>query len=275
MAACRKCGGENGAGAALCAFCGATVDAGGAARPAQQRGKLALLLGLVLVAIVLWRVSPFRHLALEDDCRGGASAEVIWKTSDPRAPRIELPNVNQIDPAVTPFIELARLRSTGTRRYGENNDRQFGHLHQGVVDGLHAAGANAYFHHPSRTVGQDLAETETSAVLAHPGPVRRALRDQYIPSNRAAMITKLQAGGIAEQAGLRVNDVVVAVNGQPVGGSVPSETLLTLTTATPAGGVAVLQVLRDNEVKSISMPRQGKGKFGYWSTTVPLVELVD
>src|SRR5439155_4600804 len=149
MASCAGCRRENAPGVALCAFCGRPLG-GAAAAPPAERGKLWLLLGLLVVAVGLWRFSPFKRNNPESDCQGGASVEVIWKTADAHAPRIALPNVHQIDPQVTPFVELAKLRSTGTRRYGQNNDRQPRHLHQGVVDGLHAAGANAYFHQPSR-----------------------------------------------------------------------------------------------------------------------------
>jgi hypothetical protein len=268
MAICAGCGMENAAGVARCVFCGKGTVAGAA--PPQSRTKLAVLAALVLVALILWRFPPFRGGG-ERDCQGGASVEVVWKTADAKAPRMELPYVNQIDPRVTPFIELAQLRSTGTRRYGENNDRQLRHLHQGVVDGLHAAGANAYFHAPSRPVGQELVETVTSAVLAHPGPIKRALRDRYFPTGRAAMIFQLQPGGGAEGGGLRVNDLVVSVEGRAIDGELPSETLLRAATALPR---AEVQVLRDNQLLTLHLERQGK-LFGYWSQTVPILEVTE
>src|SRR5690242_2100956 len=135
MAKCASCGMENAPGVARCVFCGKSGAA--AAPPAPQSpAKIVALVVLVLVAVGLWRFSPFRRNT-ESDCQGGTRVESVWQTSDPKAPRIQLPNVNQIDPQVTPFVELARFRSTGTRRYGQNNDRELRHLHQGVVDALH------------------------------------------------------------------------------------------------------------------------------------------
>ena len=180
-----------------------------------------MLLALLLGAVGLWRFGPFGGNS-ERDCQGGATAEVVWRTSDEKAPHLELPYVNQIDPRVTPYVELARLRTTGTRRYGQNNDRQPRHLHQGVVDGLHPAGANAYFHAPSTPVGQDISETVTSAVLAHPGPIKRALRDRYFAGGRAAMVFQLTPGGGAERSGLRVNDLVVRFGDQRIDGDLPA-----------------------------------------------------
>jgi hypothetical protein len=231
---------------------------------------------LLVVAVALWRFAPFnRNPQAEADCQGGTSAEVVWKTADASAPRIQLPNVNQIDPRLTPYVELAKLRSTGTRRYGQNNDRQPRHLHQGVVDELHAAGANAYFHEPSKPVGQDLSETITAAVLAHPGPVKRALRDRYFTSGRAAMIFQLEAGSAAEKAGMRVNDLVVSLAGQPIDGPLPTETLIQMSSGVPPDGEVEVQVVRDNQVQTLKLRRQGADKFWYWPQTVPIVEVVD
>ena len=272
MSRCAACGMENAPGVAKCVFCGngATTVAAAPAAP-QSRAKIAVLGGLVLVAVLLWRFPLFSRSS-ERDCQGGTTAEEVWKTADPKAPRIELPNVNQIDPRLTPYVELARLRSTGTRRYGENNDRQLRHLHQGVVDALHLAGANAYFHAPSRPVGQDLSETITSAVMAHPGPVKRALRDRYFPSDRAAMIFQLAPGGGAERGGLRVNDLVVGFNGQPIAGDFPTDALFRIASA--AGDRAAVEIVRDNEVRTLQLERRGK-LFGYWSQTVPILEVVE
>jgi hypothetical protein len=240
----------------------------------SSRARLMLLGALLVVAVALWRFGPFGRNP-EADCQGGSTAEVIWKTADASAPRIQLPNVNQIDPRVTPFIELAKLRSTGTRRYGQNNDRQLRHLHQGVVDGLHASGANAYFHEPSKPVGQDLAETITSAVLAHPGPIKRALRDRYFGSGRAAMIFQLQPGSAADKAGLRVNDLVVSFAGQPIEGQLPTEALLRMSAGVPADGQAELVVVRDNQLQTLRLRREGSDKFWYWAQTAPIVEVID
>jgi len=240
----------------------------------SPRARLLSLGILLVIAVGLWRFGPFGRNP-EADCQGGTSVETVWKSSDASAPRIQVPNVNQIDPRVTPFIELAKLRSTGTRRYGQNNDRQLRHLHQGVVDGLHSAGANAYFHEPSKPVGQDLAETVTAAVLAHPGPIKRALRDRYFASGRAAMIFQLQQGSAADRAGLRVNDLVVSFAGQAIEGDLPTETLQRMSGAVPPDGEAEVVVVRDNQVQLLKLRRRGADKFWYWAQTAPIVEVVD
>jgi hypothetical protein len=265
---------QNAPGVARCVFCGksSTITV---PLPPQSRGKIVVLVVLLLVAAGLWQFPPFARARSERDCQGGTSVEAVWQTEDPKAPRIQLPNVNQIDPLVTPHVELARLRSTGTRHYGDNNDHEPRHLHQGVVDALHLAGANAYFHAPSRPVGTDLSETVTTAALAHPGPIKRALRDRYLASGRGAMITQLLPGSPAQRNGLQVNDVVVGFNGQSVEGHLPSEVLYRLSVAVPPGGRATLQVIRANQVLTLNLERQGAEKFGYFSQTVPILEVVE
>jgi hypothetical protein len=273
MGKCVGCGADNPPGARNCRICDHVL---GTAAPARSRSRLKLVVlgGLLGVAVGLWRLSPLSRNP-EADCQGGATAEVVWKSEDASAPRLELPNVNQIDPRVTRFVELARLRSTGTRRYGQNNDRELRHLHQGVVDGLHAAGANGYFHQPSKPVGQDLSETITTAVLAHPGPIKRALRDRYFAGGRAAMIFQLGPGGAAEKAGMRVNDLVVSFAGQPIEGALPTETLLRMSGGVGPDGEAEIVVVRDNQVQALKLRRQGAEKFWYWAQTVPIIEVVD
>jgi hypothetical protein len=265
---------ENAPGVARCVFCGKGPTAGVTAPPqSPSRSRLAVLLGLLLAAVALWRFGPLGRNP-ERDCQGGATAEVVWRTPDEKAPRLDLPNVYQIDPRLTPYIELARLRTTGTRRYGDNNDHQLRHLHQGVVDGLHAVGANAYFHAPSRQVGQDLSETVTSAVLAHPGPIKRAVRDQYFPGGLAAMVFQIAPGSTAEQGGLRVNDLVVRLGSRPIDGTLPHETLVQASAAVPSGGRVELEFVRDGEVRTVQLERKGD-RFGYWSQTVPILEVVE
>ena len=265
---------QNAPGVARCIFCGKPSVAA-VPPPPQSPAKIVVLVVLLLVAAGLWRFPPFGRVRSERDCQGGTSVEVVWQTADPQAPRIQLPNVNQIDPLITPHVELARFRSTGTRRYGDNNDHEPRHLHQGVVDALHLAGANAYFHAPSRPVGTDLAETVTTAALAHPGPIKRALRDRYLASGRGAMITQLLPGSSAQRNGLRVNDLVVGFNGQSLEGNLPSEVLYRLSVAVPPGGRAELEVVRGNDVLTLHLERSDAEKFGYFSQTVPILEVVE
>ncbi len=272
MPRCQTCKREIASQVGLCPFCGQMVDAQPGKTP---RSQLYLLIALVVVGLALWRFSPFGGGGGEDDCLGGRRAEVIWKATDPKAPAMVLPNVNAIDPRVTPYVELARLRHTGTRQYGKNNDEKFGHLHQGVVDALHEAGANAFFHARSKLVGEDLSETVTTAVIAHPGPTKRALVERHFPAQRAAMVTGLVKGSRAERGGLRINDILIAVAGQPIPPGDLVQHLNAGLAGVPSDGDLELQIIRNNATQIVHLKRDGDDKFGIFSTEVPILEVIE
>ena len=67
---------------------------------------------------------------------------------------------------------------------------------------------------------------------------------------RGAVIANVEPGSLAEQAGLEVGDVVIAVNDRPVLGSTDLRNRIGLT---PVGEEVTLRVMRDNEEREITV----------------------
>jgi hypothetical protein len=266
---CARCRSPLAPSLAICPQCGEVVSA--ALPPAARGGGRRTLLLLLALAGTLGLAVWARLTPPAAACRGGERVVVDWRATDPATPRFRSSSLNQIDPAVTPHVRLAVLRHFGNAIYGDKCDHDFGHNHQAAVDAGHAAGGNAYFHAPARRVGDDQVEVTTTIALAHPGPLPRALRDRYFPGGKVVMINHLLTGGVAERAGLRVNDLLVAIDGHPV--PTDDDEAFGALTHVPPDGTLRFDVLRAGEVRAVTMVRHGKDLFGYWRLVAPILDV--
>ncbi|GAP64753.1 periplasmic serine protease, Do/DeqQ family protein [Mizugakiibacter sediminis] len=81
-----------------------------------------------------------------------------------------------------------------------------------------------------------------------------------LPNTAGAMVSVINPGGPAEKAGVKLGDVILAYNGQPIDG--PAD-LPPLVGATRPGSKATLEIFRDGRKRSIEvtvgeLPRDGK-----------------
>ena len=76
-----------------------------------------------------------------------------------------------------------------------------------------------------------------------------------IPKNQGEIISRVEAGGPAARAGLRVGDVVTRVNGQTVN---PDNTLSRLVAAVAPGQTARLDVIRNNRPETVTVTVQSR-----------------
>ncbi len=265
---CRECQREVDPALMVCPHCGRLVaEAVPGATGGRRRLLLLAALGatLALALFTLARPKPNRN-----DCRGGEHPTIEWK-APPGTVRDENGHLTGIDPAVTPHVRIAVVRHTGNAAYARNCEHEYGHNHQPVVDLGHQLGANAYFHDRPRPLGAGEFEVTTTLVVAHPGPIPRALRDRSFSSGRAMQVVRVVPGGVAEGAGLAVNDLVIALNGQPA--AVESGGFLHQLDAIPAGGRLQLDVIRAGEPRHLTLVRDGREKFGIVAIDAPVLEV--
>jgi hypothetical protein len=241
-------------------------------RAAQEVGRRNLLVLFGLTGILALALGVQLWQKPRAVCTGGERVTVEWRATDPATPRLPSPHPTQIDPAVTPYIKLAVLRHEGNAIYGDKSDREYGHIHQAQLDAGMEAGGNAFFNAPAERVGTDHVVVTTSIALAHPGPLSRAARDRYFSSGKVLMITRVVRGGEAERAGLKVNDLLVAINGQPVPAG-DDRAFKALTGSVPANGTMRIELLRAGTMQTLTMVRPGNKLFGYNWVVGPVLEV--
>jgi hypothetical protein len=261
---CTRCRAPLASALAICPQCG---EVRAAPRPDGPR-RLRLLLGLTAALALVMAVQLWRRPS--SVCRGGDHVTVEWR-ADPGTPRLASRHPSQIDPAVTPYVRLAVLRQLGNAAFGDKSDHEYGHIHQAQLDVGIEAGGNAFFNAPARRLGFDQVEVTTTIALAHPGPIARALRDRLFPSGQVMMIVRVIPGSAADRGGLKVNDVMVTINGQPVPAG-DDEAFKALTGSIPADGTMRLEVLRAGALQTLTLVRPGDKLFGYTWVVAPVVE---
>jgi hypothetical protein len=266
---CPRCRTALSPGVAVCPRCGQLAAAVPAAVRHGDRRRLLLLIGLgavLAVAVRLW-LSPGPS---GDGCRGGERVSVEWQASE-GTPRVESRYLTQIDPQLTPHVRRAVLRHSGNAVYADKCAHEYGHNHQAAVDEGHKAGGNAFFHAPAKALGAGEFEVSTTVVVAHPGPVARAQRDRYFPRDLTLQVVRVLPGGAADRGGLAVNDLIVAVDGQPA--PPDADSLTRLGRGVKAGGQLSFEVLRGGVPQIVTMTREGDKIFGYWAIETPILEL--
>jgi hypothetical protein len=267
---CTRCRASVEGGVAVCARCGHPVQqAPSSGSSTVVKRRLLMLLGLAVVlafALRTW-TKPGRA---GDKCRGGEHVTVEWSETSPAVARMDLPRLEQIDPLVTPYVRRAVLRHRGNATYADKCVHEYGHNHQPAVDEAHRAGGNAFFHAPPRSLGDDQFEVTTTVVVAHPGPVPRAIRDRHFPGGRAVQVIWVGPGSPAERAGLARNDLIVAVDGRPTPADAPA--IMDLAAAVPAGGQLTFEVIRAGAAQTVRMTRDGDKIFGFRTVESPILE---
>ena len=94
--------------------------------------------------------------------------------------------------------------------------------------------------------------------------ISKELADSFkLPTSKGVLITQIERGSPADKAGVKLGDVLVSVNGRPVGDSL---TMLNLVAALRPGEQAQLRVARNEEETDLAVtigrrprPKQAKG----------------
>jgi serine protease Do len=130
---------------------------------------------------------------------------------------------------------------------------------QGRVVGVNAmVGGGLAFAIPSATVRQFLAEAEHAGERPYLGvqimsvPLQETLRERHgLAQEGGALVTEIEAGSPAEQAGLLVGDTVLAINSL----AVPAAEFLSrvLARAAASGGEVTMHLLRGGERIALSL----------------------
>jgi hypothetical protein len=268
---CFRCKSVVEAAVPVCPYCGEP------ARPdrptsAPSRRRLVWLSGLLVVAVLglaVYRRTSSSQLAA--NCVGGQDPTVEWRTSDPK-PHVAVTNLFQIDPARTPYIKLADIRTSGNAAYGEKCDHELDHIHPPVYAVAMREGANAYINNPAQTIRPDHVEVVVTAVIAHTGPVPKTIKDRYFPNSRALMIFRVTAGSPAEVAGLRPGDLLATYQGVALS-SARTETLQSMPIV--ENETIDVEAVRGGELATLRIARQGRSKTGFSYESVPILEVTE
>jgi hypothetical protein len=226
---------------------------------------LLLLLGLAGVLAVAARVLMKPAAVTEKDCQGGEQPTVTWQAKT-AVPVTRSKYLNAIHPELTAHVPIAIVTHRGNRVYATKCDSEYGHNHQPVIDIGHAKEANAYFHKPSRAVGDGEFEVSTVLAVARTAAMPRALRDRHFPEGQALMVYHLVKGAPAELGGLRVNDLLTSVDGQ----AVPPDPDALMVVLGNGPETMTFDVIRDGQPQTVRLTRKQGQRFGLHAMAAPV-----
>jgi hypothetical protein len=255
---------------ALCPYCGQATPSTSTPSPGRSRWRLLLVLLVVAVLAALGLRRLDRSSGEAGRCMGGESPVVEWRSPEPRR-EFAVSHLFQIEPIGIPYFKLADIRTTGNAVYGKKCDGEWGHIHDPVYFAVSREGGNAYFNNPATAFSGGNVEVVVTAVLAHAGPLPKAVKDLHFPEGRALMVVHVTPGTLAEAMGLHAGDLLARFNGVAL-----SQGTIRQMEAIPivADEAVDIELVREGRPLTLHTSRKGKDKLGYNYGEVPILEVV-